>query len=299
MRRYVAEGIGTFFLILVGVGTAVLAANFMGTLGIALAFGFTLLVLVYVIGPISGCHVNPAVTVGMLATRKIGPRDAVAYVVAQCVGAILATAVVWLIADSGPFGYSPGQLGLGANGYGGHSPAGFGLGGAFLAEVILTGLLVFTVLGATDVRAPVGFAGLAIGLALTVCNLIIIPVDNASVNPVRSLGPAVFAGGWALSQLWMFIVAPLVGGLLAAVVHQALRPGVQVSTATAERALPDESLRRIAQETARLLRVPMEPPAAAAARGRGGADRTEGALVGTDDERAEGSIDDAGRGRRR
>nr|WP_007512943.1 aquaporin [Pseudofrankia saprophytica] len=252
LRPCVAEGIGTFFLVLGGVGTAVLAGGFMGALGVALAFGLTLLVLVYVIGPVSGCHVNPAVTVGLCAARKITPKLAGAYIVAQCLGAILAAATVWLIADSGPFGYSAGAQGLGANGYGVHSPSGFGLGGAFLAELVLTGLLVFTVLGATHVQAPVGFAGIAIGFVLTVGNLVAIPIDNASINPARSLGPAVFAGGWALGQLWLFIVAPLIGALLAAAIHLALRPGPRVRTSTAFRALPEESAYRLAQEAARL-----------------------------------------------
>ncbi|WP_076819358.1 aquaporin [Pseudofrankia asymbiotica] len=252
LRPCVAEGIGSFFLVLGGVGTAVLAGGFMGALGVALAFGLTLVVLVYVIGPVSGCHVNPAVTVGLCVARKIAPKLAGAYIVAQCLGAILAAATVWLIADSGPFGYSAGAQGLGANGYGTHSPIGFGLGGAFLAELVLTGLLVFTVLGATHIQAPPGFAGIAIGFVLAVGNLVAIPVDNASINPARSLGPAVFAGGWALSQLWLFIVAPIVGALLAAAVHLALRAGPQVRASTAFRALPEESALRLAQEAARL-----------------------------------------------
>jgi aquaporin Z len=254
----VAEGLGTFVLVLGGVGTAVLTGDLAGTLGIALAFGLSLLVLFYVIGPISGCHVNPAVTLGLLFCRKIAPAHAVGYVVAQCAGAILGAAAVWLLADSSPFGYSPGLDGLGANGYGLHSPGGFGMGGVFLAEVLLTGLLVFTVLGATDVRSPFGFAGLAIGLVLVLCNLVTIPIDNASVNPARSLGPAVFVGGWALSQLWMFIVAPAVGAILAAALHLGLHPAPQISASEAERSLPDESLARIAQETARLIRNRVE-----------------------------------------
>jgi len=252
VRPSIAEGIGTYFLVLGGVGTAVLASGFMGALSVALAFGLTLVVLVYVIGPVSGCHVNPAVTVGLFLARKIDPRAAVAYIGAQCVGAILAAATVWLIADSGPFGYSAGAQGLGANGYGLRSPGGFSLGGAFLTELILTGLLVFTVLGATHIQAPVGFAGIAIGFVLTVGNLVAIPIDRAGINPARSLGPALFAGGWALSQLWLFIVAPLVGAALAAAVHRALRPGPRVRASTAFRALPAESAYRLAQEAARL-----------------------------------------------
>ncbi|CAO5162815.1 water channel AqpZ [Frankia sp. AiPs1] len=258
MRRYLVEGIGTFVLVFGGVGTAVLAGVVVGNVGIALAFGLSLLVLVYVIGPVSGCHVNPAVTLGLLLCRKIQPRHAAGYVVAQCVGGIIAAGTVWLLADSGPFGYSASQRGLGANGYGLHSPGGFGLGGVLLVEVLLTALLVFTVLGATDVRAPFGFAGLAIGLVLTLCHLISIPMDGTSVNPARSLGPAVFVGGWALGQLWMFIVAPALGAALAAAIYLGLRPGPQVSASTAERDLPQESLSRIAQETARLIRGGVE-----------------------------------------
>ncbi|MBL7491561.1 aquaporin Z [Frankia sp. AgB1.9] len=260
IRKLAAEAIGTFLLVLGGVGTAVLAGDFMGTLGVALAFGLTLVVLMYVIGPVSGCHVNPAVTIGLCAAKKIAPKDAAAYIVAQCVGAIVAAAAIYLIADAGPFGYSARMQGLGANGYGAHSPAGFGLGGAFLAEVLLTGLLVFTCLGATHIQAPVGFAGIAIGFVLAVCNLVSIPIDNTGVNPARSLGPAVFAGGWALSQLWLFIVAPIVGALVAAAVHRVLRPEPGVRLSTAARALPSESEARIAQETARLLKMPVGAP---------------------------------------
>ncbi|WP_045877619.1 aquaporin Z [Pseudofrankia sp. DC12] len=260
VRKLVAEAIGTFVLVLGGVGTAVLAGDFMGTLGVALAFGLTLVVLMYVIGPVSGCHVNPAVTTGLCAAKKIAPKDAAAYIVAQCVGAIVAAGAIYLIADAGPFGYSAKTQGLGANGYGLHSPAGFGMGGAFLAEVLLTGLLVFTCLGATHIQSPVGFAGIAIGFVLAVCNLVSIPVDNTSVNPARSLGPAVFAGGWALSQLWLFIVAPIVGALLAAAVHRVLRPEPGGRLSTAARALPSESEARIAQETARLMRMPVGAP---------------------------------------
>lgn len=267
MRRYVAEGLGTFVLVLGGVGTAVLAGNVVGRLGVALAFGLSLLLLVYVIGPVSGCHVNPAVTLGLLVARRIEPVHAAVYVVAQCAGGILAAATIWLVAstqangyspDAGPVPLSPGAPWLGANGYGAHSVFGFSQGGAFLIEVLLTGLLVFVVLGATDVRAPQGFAGIAIGFTLALVHLIAIPIDNTSVNPARSLGPAVFVGDWALSQLWLFIVAPLVGAVLAAGAHLALFPGPVVSTSTAESALPAESLTRLAQETARLIRSAAE-----------------------------------------
>ena len=253
MRRYVAEGLGTFTLVFAGVGTAVFAGALVGAVGVALAFGLALLVLVYVIGPISGSHVNPAVTLGMLLCRKIEPRRALGYVIAQCIGAIVAAAAVWLIASSAFLGYSPSEQGLGANGYGAYSPGGFGAGGVFLTEVLVTALLVFTVLAASDVWAPFGVAAIPIGLALGLGNLIAIPVDNASVNPARSLGPAVFAGGSALGQLWMFIVAPLVGAAVAALAYRVLRPWPQVRPATAERPLPEDATRKIAEETARLI----------------------------------------------
>ncbi|MCK9901615.1 aquaporin [Frankia sp. Cpl3] len=252
MRRYFAEGLGTFALILAGLGTAVLGGTGVGVLEVALAFGLTLLALVYTIGPISGCHVNPAVTVGLLASRRIGPRLAVGYIIAQCLGAVLAAAVVWFIADTNAVGYSASAQGLGANGFGVHSPGGFGWAGAFVIEIIVTALLVLTVLVATDLWAPLGVAGLAIGVALGVANLVAIPVDGASVNPARSIGPALLSGGWALSQLWLFIVAPLIGALLAAGVHAVLRPRGPVSPKLAT-PLPDESLQKIARETARLI----------------------------------------------
>lgn len=244
MRRYLAEALGTFVLVVGGVGTAVLAGERVGALGVAFAFGLSLLAMVYVIGPITGCHVNPAVTVGLLLTDKVDPRDAVGYVVAQIVGAILAAGAVLLVADSAKGGYSASASGLGANGYGAHSPGGYGLGGAFLVEVLLTAFLVITVLGATDVRAPVGFAGIAIGLVLTLIHLVGIPVTNTSVNPARSIGPALYAGGWALSQLWLFLVAPLIGAVLAAALHSLFRPTAAITAAEAERALPGQRAER-------------------------------------------------------
>src|SRR5437764_6929712 len=215
LRKYAAEGVGTFVLVFGGVGSAVLAGPTIGNLGVALAFGLALLAMVYTIGPISGCHINPAVTLGVLLARKIGARDAVGYVVAQVVGAIVAASVLLIIANGLPGGYSPTAAGFGANGYDAHSPGHYGVGAAFLAEVVLTFLLVFTVLGATDVLAPVGFAGLGIGLVLTLIHLVGIPIDNLSVNPARSIGPALFVGRWALEQLSLFIVAPLVAWAVA------------------------------------------------------------------------------------
>lgn len=245
MKRYLAEMVGTFVLVFGGVGSAVLAGEFIGALGVSLAFGLALLAMAYAIGPISGCHINPAVTLGMLVSRKIDPKHAGFYMVAQVAGAIVAAAAIYLVANDIPGGYDLGEGGLGANGYDDHSPNGFGLTAALLVEVILTAFLVLTVLGTTAKRAPVGFAGLAIGLVLTLIHLVSIPVTNTSVNPARSIGPAIFVGDWALSQLWVFIVAPLVGAVLAAGLWMALEsPDDDLTVAEAERALPSEQAER-------------------------------------------------------
>ena len=245
MKKYSAEFIGTFVLVFGGVGSAVLAGPKIGFLGVAFAFGLSLLAMVYTIGPISGCHVNPAVTLGVLMAKKIGARDATGYVIAQVLGAIVASALILLVANGAPTGYDPVQGGLGANGYGAHSPGGYSLLACFVTELILTMFLVLTVLGATDVKAPVGFAGLAIGLVLTLIHLVGIPVTNTSVNPARSIGPAVFVGGWAVGQLWLFIVAPLIGAALAAVAYQSMRlPDVAITTRQAEQALVSEQLEK-------------------------------------------------------
>jgi aquaporin Z len=227
MKRYLAELVGTFVLVFGGCGSAVLAGDKIGFLGVALAFGLTLLTMVYAIGPISGCHINPAVTVGLLVAGKFEKHYALGYFVAQIVGGILAAFILLLIAKGLPAGYDPSVSGFAANGYGEHSPTGYGLGAAFLAEVVLTGLLLITVLGATDIAAPAGFAGIPIGLMLTLIHLIGIPVTNTSVNPARSIGPALFVGGWALSQLWLFIVAPVIGAVLAAGLYRAMRPSAR------------------------------------------------------------------------
>jgi aquaporin Z len=249
-KLYLAEAVGTFVLVLGGVGAAVLAGDKIGYLGISFAFGLSLLAMVYTIGPISGCHVNPAVTVGLLLAGKLPPRHGVGYVVAQCVGAIVAAGIVLAIARGAVGGYSAALKGLASNGYGAHSPAGYGAGAAFLAEAVLTCLLVLTVLGATDAQAPVGFAGLAIGLMLALTHLVGIPVTNTSVNPARSLGPAVFVGGHALGQLWLFIVAPLLGAATAAAVYRTLRrPARALSAAAAERALASERRERAAPQS--------------------------------------------------
>lgn len=246
MNRYLAELIGTFVLVFASCGSAVLAGDKIGFLGVSLAFGLSLLAMVYAIGPISGCHINPAVTVGVLVARKMDARYAPGYIVAQIVGAILAAALLLLIVKGAPGGYDPSVAGFAANGYGEHSPGRYNLLSALLVEVVLTFFLVFTVLGATDIKAPVGFAGIAIGLVLTLIHLVGIPVTNTSVNPARSIGPAVFVGGWALSQLWLFIIAPLVGAVIAAfaymATHQPTSPVISVKEA--EQALGSEQAER-------------------------------------------------------
>jgi len=214
MQRYLAEMVGTFVLVFGGCGSAVLAGDKIGFLGVSLAFGLALLAMVYTIGPISGCHINPAVTVGLLLSKKMEARYVVGSLVAQVVGAILAAGVLLLIAKGLPTGYDPAVGGFAANGYGEHSPMRYSMGAAFLVEVVLTAFLILTVLGATDITAPVGFAGLPIGLVLTLIHLVGIPVTNTSVNPARSIGPAIFVGGWALGQLWLFVLAPLIGAAL-------------------------------------------------------------------------------------
>ena len=245
MNRYVAELVGTFVLVFASCGSAVLAGDKIGFLGVSLAFGLSLLAMVYAIGPISGCHINPAVTVGILITKKMDAKYAAGYIAAQIVGAIAASALLLVIVKGAPGGYDPSVAGFAANGYAEHSPNHYNLLSCFLVEVALTFFLVYTVLGATDNKAPVGFAGLAIGLVLTLIHLVGIPVTNTSVNPARSIGPAVFVGGWALSQLWLFIIAPLIGAAIAAVVYTAThKPGDVISAKKAEQALESEQAER-------------------------------------------------------
>ncbi len=220
MRKYLAELIGTFALVTIGCGSAVLAGAHIGFLGIAFAFGLTLLALVYAIGPISGCHVNPAVTIGMLVAGKINAKDGGLYIVAQCLGAILGAAVLLAVASGRP-DYTIAACGLGQNGYGVHSPDHFSMMACFVAEVVLTALFLFVILGSTHANAPKGFAGISIGLTLVFIHLVGIPVSGTSVNPARSLGPALFVGGEALAQLWLFIVAPIIGGILGSLVWKA------------------------------------------------------------------------------
>jgi aquaporin Z len=245
LRRYTAELVGTFVLVFGGVGTAVLAGDAVGALGVSIAFGLALLAMVYAIGPISGCHINPAVTFGMVLTRKIAPNRAGGYVIAQVIGATLAAGLIWAIAQDTPAGYDPGVMGLGANGYDDHSPNGFGMLAALLIETVLTAVLVFTVLGATHRAAPVGFAGVAIGLVLALIHLVSIPVTNTSVNPARSIGPAIFVGDWSISQLWVFVAAPLAGAVIAVMIYQLTHPTEnEITAAEAERALPSERRER-------------------------------------------------------
>lgn len=245
VRKYAAELVGTFVLVLGGVGSAVLAGDRIGWLGVAFAFGLSLLAMVYVVGPISGCHINPAVTLGALLAGKLDRRLAVGYWVAQVVGAIIAAAILLLIARGIASGYDPVASGFGTNGYDARSPNHYDLLSVIVAELILTALLVVTVLGSTDVAAPVGFAGIPIGLVLVLIHLVGIPIDNTSVNPARSIGPALFAGSAALGQLWVFIVAPLVGGALGAGVYRLLwAPRVVISLHEAQAALESQQAER-------------------------------------------------------
>jgi aquaporin Z len=226
-KRLTAELIGTFWLVFGGCGTAVLTAAFpqvgVGILGVALAFGLTVLTMAYAIGHISGCHLNPAVSLGLFTGGRFPVRDLLPYVAAQVVGAIVGAGVLFVIANGNP-GFNLTD-GFAANGYGEHSPGRYSLVACLIAEVVLTFMFLLIILGATDGRAPKGFAPIAIGLGLTLIHLIGIPVTNLSVNPARSTGPALFLGGWALAQLWLFWVAPLLGGALAGVAYRWLAVG--------------------------------------------------------------------------
>lgn len=228
-RTVTCEFLGTFLLVFFAVGAAVLSGEYIGTLGIALAFGFVLLALCYAIGPLSGCHVNPAVTLGMLLARRINLRTAAEYWVAQLLGGIAGAALLFLVAKQVPGLKTHGAFGT--NGYGYRSAVGINIAGAFIAEVVLTFLLVFVVLAVTHRIAVVGFDGLPIGMALVVVHLIGIPLTGTSVNPARSIGPALFAGSAALTQLWLFIVAPLLGGALAALVQKVTHPALTAAKA--------------------------------------------------------------------
>jgi len=233
LRKYLAEAIGTFWLTFAGCGSAVIAAAFpqvgIGLLGVSLAFGLSVLTMAYAIGHISGCHLNPAVTIGLAAGGRFQARDIAPYVIAQVLGAVVGAATLYAIASGAP-GFDVAK-GFAANGYGAHSPGGYSLFSAMLAEIVLTMAFLFIIMGATHGMAPVGFAPIAIGLALTLIHLVGIPVTNTSVNPARSTGPALFAGGWAIGQLWLFWLAPIIGGVLGGVIYRVISeaPAAQVT----------------------------------------------------------------------
>lgn len=228
-KRALAEFFGTFWLVFGGCGSAVLAAAFpslgIGFVGVAFAFGLTVLTMAYAIGHISGCHLNPAVSVGLVVGKRFPASELPAYVVAQVVGGVAASAVLYCIAN-GKAGFSLAR-GFASNGYADHSPGGYSLFACFVAEVVLTAFFLLVILGSTDNRAPKGFAPIAIGLCLTLIHLISIPVTNTSVNPARSTGPALFVGGWALSQLWLFWVAPILGAIIGGAISLIFSPPPQ------------------------------------------------------------------------
>lgn len=233
IRKCAAEAIGTFWLTFAGCGSAVVAAAFpgvgIGLVGVSLAFGLSVVTMAYAIGHVSGCHLNPAVTVGLAAGGRFPPSDVVSYVASQLVGAVVGATVLYAIASGAPsFDLA---TGFAANGFDEHSPGRYGLFSCLLAEVVLTMVFLFVIMGATHGRAPVGFAPLAIGLCLTLVHLVGIPVTNLSVNPARSTGPALFVGGWAIGQLWLFWLAPLLGGALGGILYRWLseQPSAQVT----------------------------------------------------------------------
>ncbi len=225
MKKLIAEFIGTFWLVLGGCGSAVLAAGFpelgIGFVGVSIAFGLTVLTMAYAIGHISGCHLNPAVSIGLFIGGRFNKKDLIPYIIAQVLGAIAGAGILYIIA-TGKSGFEIGSFA--ANGYDQHSPGGFSMLSALVTEVVMTFMFLIIILGATDFKAPEKFAGLAIGLGLTLIHLISIPVTNTSVNPARSTSQAIFAGGWALEQLWLFWVAPIVGAILAGIVYKMISP---------------------------------------------------------------------------
>ncbi len=224
MNKYLAEFVGTFWLVLGGCGSAVLAAAFpdvgIGLLGVSLAFGLTVVTMAYAIGHISGCHLNPAVSIGLFVGGRFNAKDLVPYIVAQVAGGVAGAAVLYLIA-SGQAGFDLAG-GFASNGFGEHSPGGYTMMAALVIEVVMTAMFLIIIMGSTDGRAPAGFAPLAIGFGLTLIHLISIPVTNTSVNPARSTGVAVFVGDWAVTQLWLFWVAPIVGAVIGAVIYRAM-----------------------------------------------------------------------------
>lgn len=225
MNKYYAEAFGTFWLVLGGCGSAVLAAGFpevgIGLLGVALAFGLTILTMAFAIGHISGCHLNPAVTVGLWVGGRFSTKDVIPYILSQVIGGVIAGAVLYVIA-TGQMGFDVAASGFAANGFGEHSPGGYSMTAALVSEVVMTMMFLIVIMGATDSRAPQGFAPIAIGLCLTLIHLISIPVTNTSVNPARSTAVALFVGDWATSQLWLFWVAPIVGAALGALIYKQL-----------------------------------------------------------------------------
>ncbi|ELX7502636.1 aquaporin Z [Vibrio fluvialis] len=225
MNKYIAEMFGTFWLVLGGCGSAVLAAGFpdvgIGLLGVALAFGLTVLTMAFAIGHISGCHLNPAVTVGLWVGGRFSAKDVIPYIVFQVIGGVIAAAILYVIA-SGQASFDVAASGFAANGFGDHSPGGYSLTAALVSEVVMTAMFLLVIMGATDNRAPQGFAPIAIGLCLTLIHLISVPVTNTSVNPARSTAVALFVGDWAISQLWLFWLAPIVGGALGALIYRSL-----------------------------------------------------------------------------
>ncbi|PCD90122.1 aquaporin Z [Vibrio mediterranei] len=225
MNRYLAEVFGTFWLVLGGCGSAVLAAAFpdvgIGLLGVAFAFGLTVLTMAFAIGHISGCHLNPAVSIGLWAGGRFDAKELLPYIVAQVIGGLLAGGVLYIIA-SGQVGFDAVASGFASNGYGEHSPGKYSLTAALVCEVVMTAMFLLVIMGATDKRAPQGFAPIAIGLCLTLIHLISIPVTNTSVNPARSTGVALYVGDWAVAQLWLFWLAPIVGAIIGAWVYRSL-----------------------------------------------------------------------------
>lgn len=225
MQRLVAEGVGTFVLVFGGCGSAVLAATFpqvgIGFAGVALAFGLTVLVMAFAVGHISGGHFNPAVTIGLTVGGRFPAAQVIPYIIVQLVGAVAAGGVLYLIASGKP-GFDAAASGFASNGYGEHSPGGFSLNAGMICETVMTAIFLVVIMGATDKRAPAGFAPIAIGLALTLIHLVSIPVTNTSVNPARSTGVAIFQGGWALQQLWMFWMMPIIGAAIGGVIYRVL-----------------------------------------------------------------------------
>ncbi len=227
MNKYIAELVGTFWLVLGGCGSAVLAAAFpdvgIGLLGVSLAFGLTVVTMAFAIGHISGCHLNPAVTFGLWAGGRFETKDLIPYIISQVLGGAIAGGILYVIASGQP-GFDVVASGFATNGFGEHSPGGYSFTAALICELVMTMIFLFVIMGATDERAPQGFAPLAIGLCLTLIHLISIPVTNTSVNPARSTGVALYVGDWAISQLWLFWVAPIIGGIVGALLYKAIAP---------------------------------------------------------------------------